>query len=407
MIAFNRVRGFRDGISLLEGAEAVNQQSIDIYGNDISQCGDDGIEADFSMGNVRVHHNRVTDCFIAISSQPSLGGPTYFYRNVVYNAVYQAFKPQRSSVGDVIYHNTVVKVGDAFNVITEDPISRAMTRNNIFIGGPTETFNTFRNGEGRVVYLPSADATNDFDYDGFGSIGTGAFSGEIGTTTFNGLAQLRSLTSESNAVQLDLSVFASPVTIPANPVGVNAPPNLELVAGGAAIDRGEALAGFNDGFTGNAPDLGAYELGKPIPVYGVGGNIGTGDPTVLGDFDGDGDVDLADLDRYNGNIGAAAVGALVDLDLNGDGTVGANDFALHYTDLVETSNGGKGTFAGDINLDGTVDVLGDAFALIENLNNAATSWAQGDLNADGTVDVLGDAFALIANLGNANGGGGT
>ncbi|MDA8563310.1 hypothetical protein N9L06_02545 [Mariniblastus sp.] len=64
-------------------------------------------------------------------------------------------------------------------------------------------------------------------------------------------------------------------------------------------------------------------------------------------------------------------------------------------------------FARDINLDGTVDVLGDAFALIENLNNAATSWAQGDLNGDGTVDVLGDAFALIANLGNANGGGAT
>ena len=24
----------------------------------------------------------------------------------------------------------------------------------------------------------------------------------------------------------------------------------------------------NDGFTGRAPDLGAYELGQPIPVYG-------------------------------------------------------------------------------------------------------------------------------------------
>ena len=404
VIAFNRVRGFRDGISLLEGEEAVNQQSIDIYGNDISQCGDDGIEADFSMGNVRVHHNRVTDCFIAISSQPSLGGPTYFYRNVVYNAVYQAFKPQRSSVGDVIYHNTVVKAGDAFNVITEDPISRAISRNNIFIGGPAGTFNTFTNGEGRVAYLPSADATNDFNYDGFGSIGTGAFTGEIGSTTFNGLAQLQSLTTESNAVQLDLSVFANPVTIPANPVGVNAPPNFELAAESPAIDGGEALAGFNDGFTGNAPDLGAYERSKPIPVYGVGGNIGISDSSLPGDFDGDGDVDLADLDQYNGNVGAAAVGALADLDLNGDGTVGADDFSQHYTDLIETSNGGKGTFAGDLNLDGTVDVLGDAFALIGNLNGAATSWAQGDLNADGTVNVLGDAFALIGNLGNTNAG---
>ena len=221
VIAFNRVRGFRDGISLLEDSGVVNQQSIDIYGNDISQCGDDGIEADFSMGNVRVHHNRLTDCFIALSSQPSLGGPTYFYRNVVYNAVFQAFKLQRSSVGDVVYHNTVVKPGDAFNVITGDPFSRAISRNNLFIGGPAGTFNGFSNGAGRVVYLPSADATTSFNYDGFGSIGTGNFIGRIGSTTFDGLAELQSLTTESNAVQLDLSVFAGSVTIPANPVAVN------------------------------------------------------------------------------------------------------------------------------------------------------------------------------------------
>ena len=277
VIAFNRVRGFRDGISLLEDS-AVNQQSIDIYGNDISQCGDDGIEADFTMGNVRVHHNRVTDCFIAISTQPSLGGPTYLYRNVVYNAVYQAFKLQRSSVGDVLYHNTSVKVGDAFNVITGDPIARAISRNNIFIGGPAGRFNGFGNGAGRVVYLPSAGATNDFNYDGFGSIGTGNFTGRIGSTNFNGLLQLQLLTTEWNAVQLDLNVFNSRVTLPSNPVGLNTPPNFELAAQSPAVDGGVALAGFNDGFTGDAPDLGAYERGRAIPVYGVGGNIGDADP---------------------------------------------------------------------------------------------------------------------------------
>lgn len=64
----------------------------------------------------------------------------------------------------------------------------------------------------------------------------------------------------------------------------------------------------------------------------------------LGDFDMD--VDLVDLDQYNGNIGAAATGALEDLD--GNGTIDAADFQQHYTDLVETSNGQKGTFAGDV-----------------------------------------------------------
>ena len=278
VIAFNRVRGFRDGISLLEDS-AVNQQSIDIYGNDISQCGDDGIEADFTTGNVRVYHNRLTDCFIAISTQPSLGGPTYLYRNVVYNAVYQAFKPQRSSIGDIFYHNTVVKPGDAFNVITSDQFSRAISRNNIFIGGPAGNFNGFSNGRGRVVFLPSADEDSDFDYDGFGSIGTGNFTGQIGSTSFNSLLELQLMTTEWNAVQLDLNTFESRVTIPANPVAVNPPPNLELAAGSEAIDSGVALAGINDGFTGSAPDLGAYERGRAIPVYGVGGNLGVFNPT--------------------------------------------------------------------------------------------------------------------------------
>lgn len=294
VIAFNRVEGFRDGISLLED-NAVNQQSVDIYGNDIYRCGDDGIEADFAMGNVRVHHNRLTDCFIALSSQPSLGGPTYFYRNVVYNAVYQAFKLQRSSDGDVLYHNTVVKPGDAFNVITSDVFSRATSRNNIFIGGPAGSFNGFSNGAGRVVYLPSSDVTCDFNYDGFGSIGTGAFLGRIGPTNFTGLAQLQTLTTESNAVQLDLSIFAESVSIPADPVAEHAPPDFALASGTAAIDAGVALVSFNDGFTGGSPDLGAYELGKAVPVYGVGGNLGVDAAVLLGDCNQDGVVDFLDI----------------------------------------------------------------------------------------------------------------
>jgi hypothetical protein len=44
--------------------------------------------------------------------------------------------------------------------------------------------------------------------------------------------------------------------------------DFRLKAGSAAVDRGTPLATVTDGFAGSAPDLGALELGAPLPVYG-------------------------------------------------------------------------------------------------------------------------------------------
>ena len=44
--------------------------------------------------------------------------------------------------------------------------------------------------------------------------------------------------------------------------------DFRLKAGSAAIDRGVELPTITDGFSGNAPDLGALEFGKPTPHYG-------------------------------------------------------------------------------------------------------------------------------------------
>ena len=44
--------------------------------------------------------------------------------------------------------------------------------------------------------------------------------------------------------------------------------DFRLRPGSAAVDRGTALATITDGFEGRAPDLGALELGAPLPVYG-------------------------------------------------------------------------------------------------------------------------------------------
>jgi len=269
VIEHNLIRGFRDCISILEGDAAHNQISIDILNNDLDVCVDDGIEADFAMGNVRVMRNRLTNAFIGLSSQPSLGGPTWFIRNVMFNILFQAFKPQRGSVGDRWIHNTFVKSGDALSVYTTTPWSHAYFRNNLMIGGVGGTeYNGYSNGSGEVLAIATLDtATSDFDYDGYGSIGTGRFSGRFGATRFDSIEALRSMTSEQHAVAVDLSAFAADIAFPEDGFPAKVAPDLRLKAGNA-VDSGEALGVLNESFEGQAPDLGAYELGQPLPEYG-------------------------------------------------------------------------------------------------------------------------------------------
>lgn len=122
----------------------------------------------------------------------------------------------------------------------------------------------------------------------------------------------------------------------------------------------------------------------------------------LGDFDRDEDVDADDIDFYGGNLDQPA-SFNPELDLNNDGMITLADHDQHVTTLVQTSNGETGALLGDINLDGSVDVLVDAFILVANLaNEGPHGHADGDLNADSVVDVLGDAFRLIGDLGQSN-----
>jgi len=123
---------------------------------------------------------------------------------------------------------------------------------------------------------------------------------------------------------------------------------------------------------------------------------------ILGDGNMDGVVNCDDLDGYVGNLGTTAEGALTALDIDGNGTLEPSDANTLITTLIETSNGRVGTFQGDLNCDGTVNVLGDALALINSLGSAVTRYSQGDINFDGRVDVLGDALLLIQNLNRSN-----
>jgi hypothetical protein len=265
VIANNSVRGFRDGISFMEDAGAVDQYSIDVLDNTIAESADDGIEADFCAHNCRIVGNRLVNSFIAFSSQPGLGGPTYFLRNEAYSVVHVPFKLYRGSRGDVLLHNTVVKHGDGFNAYPGTPIRALYARNNLFLGGAAGSFAGFSSGSGRVVDLADLDTTSSsLDYNGYGTQ-LAEFRGRIGASGFTGLAQLRSLTSEAHAVQLGYDSFASAVAYPADPTQVLLAPALDLAENAPAVDAGIALPGINDDYAGAAPDLGAREFRASDP----------------------------------------------------------------------------------------------------------------------------------------------
>ena len=72
-----------------------------------------------------------------------------------------------------------------------------------------------------------------------------------------------------HAVLLDWDVFTNAKPPPgddkfADPKAMD----ITLRPDSKAVDAGVVLPGINDGFTGKAPDLGCYEVGKPIPHYG-------------------------------------------------------------------------------------------------------------------------------------------
>jgi hypothetical protein len=232
VIEHNRVSHFRDCISTIEDSNAVDQYSIDIAYNDLSECADDGIETDFCFHDCRLVGNRLTNVFMGISSQPGLGGPTYFIRNAMFNVLLSPFKLQRGSVGDIALHNTIVKRGDAFGIFTTETFSRQYLRNNLFLGGPGGTYNGYDIGAGQVISLDAADTqTIDLDHDGYGGP---MFSGRIGPVRFGNLAELRAMTTEKHAVEITAAAFAMPPAIPASPFPALPPPDLRLATSGAA-----------------------------------------------------------------------------------------------------------------------------------------------------------------------------
>lgn len=288
VVAFNKMYGWHDGIDVatygspdgycrlcLTPEEIYDRfpMAIDFYNNDIDNMGDNCIEADGGGRNVRIFRNR---CFNiaagALSTQPVLGGPIYFYQNVVYTQG-NVLKFVRTSSGILAYQNTFI--GDR---TTTSPVSNVHFRNNLILGsdlpipvyGPT-TFTNYSSSDYNGIRLnrvekggvawnsPPFEMVRDYER-------------MPRQRVFLTLAEfVKTSGQDRHSVEVDYDVFRKVgIPDPKDFTRLYKPADFDfrLRPGSVAIDAGAVIPTITDGFSGKAPDLGAFELDAELPHYG-------------------------------------------------------------------------------------------------------------------------------------------
>jgi hypothetical protein len=280
VVCHNYTSDFWDVINVFTNAladPALGQQAraIDFYNNDLFNATDNFIESDGGYGNIRILRNRCFNCMGApLSVQPVYAGPVYWIRNVVYNAHKgsQAFK-MASGDNVICYHNT-----STCHWTVGGGMDWGDVRNNLFMG-PADFIGERDRQRGRKVLsigFQRPDSLLDYNAHRIGLPGDDLFQVNTeGGGTYGSLAELAANTPyEYNSITVDgyaLFVDAEePDHVPSNQGRLYHAIDVDLRprADAPVVDAGCAIPGVNDGFAGAAPDIGAYEAGRPAPVYG-------------------------------------------------------------------------------------------------------------------------------------------
>lgn len=283
VVAYNRISGFHDGIDHATYGMPDDYPntprdrmpvSIDFYNNDISNVHDNCFEADGAMHNIRIFRNR---CFNAatgaMSPQPIFGGPVYFFQNVVYNGVYGPLKIHGNPSGILVYQNTYVG-----EVAQLTPASNMHFRNNLILGQGTrpavfaiDTFTNYSSSDYNGFY-PNSDSPVAYQWSSPPEGFLPDYESEREVRQFATLAEYAAATGQDrHSREIDYSIFRSvPPPDFGDPTRLVDPESVDfrLRARSPAVDAGIDLPTITDGYAGNAPDLGAYELGSERPHYG-------------------------------------------------------------------------------------------------------------------------------------------
>jgi len=264
VVCHNRISKFWDCIAIANYGKPQPERelqcvAIDFYNNDLSEAVDDGIEADYGCHNIRVYNNRIINAHTGLSAQPTYGGPIYFIRNELYNITSLSLKLHNWCTGLEIYHNTMVCARGAFRSYPR--WQNAILRNNLFIGV-----------SGYAVETGSPHPRTTLDYNGYRRAEEERlfkWDDGGGYKRYDSLEAFTEATGfEEHGLMVDYDIFMSAgPPVEGEPYGPDFG-DLALRSGAVAVDRGVVLPTVNDGFTGDAPDLGCFERGKPKPHYG-------------------------------------------------------------------------------------------------------------------------------------------
>ena len=273
VIRYNTIRstddhGFNDGIggaSNFSFKGSPNRDS-DIYGNIVSNCWDDAIESEGANRNVRIWSNYIHHTFVQVATASTSMGPLYIFRNVFGESRishqdhtggmmiktgmnYVTINGERVSTGlgyRFIFHNTALQPGGGLDVFSSHELHNAVTRNNIFYA------------RGRTYPQGRGEPGNDFQNDLTGGYLGGGF--------------VKSMFLPSERLEWYLAPTMNRIqwgrvesTRNGKSVAITDP---LVQARNPAIDAGVPLPGFNDDYTGAAPDIGAFENGKPPLRFG-------------------------------------------------------------------------------------------------------------------------------------------
>jgi hypothetical protein len=264
-VCYNSISRVADGVSYAH-------RNCDIYNNDIFDVVDDGIEPDYGYANIRIWENRITNPRNhAFSFQPMNCGPWYIVRNQIMTT--SAYMLKFRVVDRFVLANNTFVGWNTLDIYDQN-ILGALSRNNLWIqaGGSGYIWEAMSCTDASSCTQPerwSPDWRTDVDNDGFDwGASSPVFKWGVPVQRFTDLPGFSTAAGiERHGLAVNRAQLFDSLVAPRADTLYNRT-HLTLKTGSTAIDKGDTLPNINDNFIGKAPDLGAYEYGAAMPVYG-------------------------------------------------------------------------------------------------------------------------------------------